>query len=187
MTEMIQVPASFKYKDILFLGRPIHDRHSAFYAQHPPMPASRWAKIYAPFDALRGFNECIAEQEIVRRERRELDEDAQKELDRRLEILKNLTWNNRMAKANQVRVIVTFYQPDTSLYETITGIIWKVDTEISGTIKAGHKQIEIKDILKIEADGIFDRDWELESSYCDGMLPNSYGKTLEEVDDFDKI
>jgi len=155
----MRIPKDFKYMDILLKGRPTHDKRSEFYAKHPPMPASRWAKIFAPFDALRGFNECIVEQEIVRSEHRELDEDAARELDRRLEILKNLTWNNRIAKANQVRVTVIYYNSRTSLYEKASGIVWKVDTEVSGTIKVNNTKIEIKDILRIEADDIFERDW----------------------------
>lgn len=63
MPERIQIPASFKYKDILWKGRPVHEKNSAFYAKHPPMPASRWAKIFAPFDALRGFQECLEAEE----------------------------------------------------------------------------------------------------------------------------
>ena len=59
MASMTVMPEDFKYKDIYLKGRPVHDRHSSFYAKHPPMPAGRWAKIFAPFDALKGFNECI--------------------------------------------------------------------------------------------------------------------------------
>ena len=156
MTEMIQIPATFKYKDILFKGRPVHDKNSAFYAKHPPMPASRWAKIFAPFDALRGFNECIAEQEVLRTEKRILDEDSQRELDRKLEILKNLTWNNRMARANKVTAKVTYFQPSRTkglgTYETVSGIVWKVDADLGRTIKVGEKVIDLDDILSIETD-----------------------------------
>ena len=63
MTDFNQLPADFKYKEVFLKGRPLHDIHSAFYARHPPMPPSRWAKIYSPFDALKGFRSLISASE----------------------------------------------------------------------------------------------------------------------------
>ena len=60
---VLQMPAGFKYKDVFLKGRPVHDKYSRFYAKHPPMPPSRWAKIYSPFDALKGFREAIGSME----------------------------------------------------------------------------------------------------------------------------
>ena len=54
------MPGDFKYADVLRKGRPKHDPSDPFLAKHPPMPAGRWAKIFAPFDALKGFSESIA-------------------------------------------------------------------------------------------------------------------------------
>ena len=102
MNEMVQIPAAFKYREILFLGRPVHDRNSPFYAKHPPMPASRWAKTFAPFDALQGLGEEMKAQETVYTEKIIPDDDAVRELNRRLQILKNLTGNNHMAKQNHI-------------------------------------------------------------------------------------
>ena len=45
-----------------------------------PMPASRRAKQFAPFDALKGLKEAIAEKERIPSPRRILAEDAQSEL-----------------------------------------------------------------------------------------------------------
>lgn len=56
-------PASFKYQDVCRRGFPQHDARDWFLRRHPPMPVSRWAKIYAPFDALRGFDEAIRSKE----------------------------------------------------------------------------------------------------------------------------
>lgn len=63
MTGTSGMPASFKYKDVYQKGFPRHDGWDWFRRRHPPMPASRWAKIYAPFDALRGFDEAIKAKE----------------------------------------------------------------------------------------------------------------------------
>ena len=48
------------------------------------MPASHWAKIYAPFDALDGFDEGIAAKEVLYIGRRELSKGQKEELDRKL-------------------------------------------------------------------------------------------------------
>ena len=61
----MQMPAGFKYRDIFMRGRPRHEKYDSFYIKHPPMPASRWAKIFAPFDALYGFDERIASKKVV--------------------------------------------------------------------------------------------------------------------------
>jgi len=106
----IRIPADFKYKDILLKGRPVHDRYDPFRIEHPPMPASRWAKIYAPFDALRGFNEAIQSKNIQYEERRIPDEDEQAQLNRKLRVLKDLVPNSRIARQNPVTVSVTYYK-----------------------------------------------------------------------------
>ncbi len=65
----MSMPSDFKYRDIFLRGRPVHGSQDRFLLKHPPMPASRWAKIFAPFDALRGFDEAIAfEEEILSKE-----------------------------------------------------------------------------------------------------------------------
>lgn len=58
----MQMPDGFKYKEILRRGRPRHEKYDSFWLKHPPMPPSRWAKIFAPFDALDGFDERIEEK-----------------------------------------------------------------------------------------------------------------------------
>ena len=63
MSTAQQIPPDFKYREVFLKGRPVHDRYSSFYAKHPPMPPSRWAKIFSPFDALKGFREAIASAE----------------------------------------------------------------------------------------------------------------------------
>ena len=64
------MPVGFKYKDIFLRGRPRHTKWDTFSLKHPPMPASRWAKIFSPFDALEGFDERIAEKEVLTHRRR---------------------------------------------------------------------------------------------------------------------
>ena len=56
---VMPMPADFKYLDVLMKGRPIHRKTDVFYARHPNMDVGKRAKIFAPFDALRGFSAAI--------------------------------------------------------------------------------------------------------------------------------
>ena len=53
----------FKYQDVLEKGKPVHEKMDEFLIRHPPMPLSRRAKIFAPFSALRGFEEELKKAE----------------------------------------------------------------------------------------------------------------------------
>ena len=57
------MPEDFSYREVFRKGKPQHDRGSLFRARHPQMEAGRRAKIFAPFDALRGFSEAVAGEE----------------------------------------------------------------------------------------------------------------------------
>ena len=48
----------FKYRDIIDKERPVHDGDE-FEARHPKMPREARAKIFAPFAALKGYEEAI--------------------------------------------------------------------------------------------------------------------------------
>ena len=54
-------PVNFKYQHVLDHGQPKHEPFDAFRLKHPSMPLSQRAKIFAPFDALRGFDFKIME------------------------------------------------------------------------------------------------------------------------------
>ena len=71
------MPANFKYTDVLRRGRPRHEKWDSFSLRHPPMSAAHWAKIFSPFDALDGFDERIAEKEVLYESRIELCDDDQ--------------------------------------------------------------------------------------------------------------
>ena len=53
-------PIDFRYRDAYLKGRPCHDRFDPFRLRHPSMKPSRRAKLFSPFDALRGFGEALA-------------------------------------------------------------------------------------------------------------------------------
>jgi len=57
------VPSSFRYRNVLEKGKPVHDRNDLFFAKHPPMDLYRRAKIFSPFDALKGFSDELAKSQ----------------------------------------------------------------------------------------------------------------------------
>ena len=181
MIGLMPMPADFRYRDVFLKGKPRHDYNDPFLIRHPRMPAGRRAKIFAPFDALRGFNEAVAAKNVIYKEQIILSPEEQEELDRRFSILRGLTFNGRMARANRVQVSVTYYEACKDVnheaygsrgqYKTVTGICRNVDVEVTKTILLGvaraprtqesHAQrtemdgmrIPMGDIVKIEAPG----------------------------------
>ena len=52
-----------RYRKVYERGKPKHSPYDDFSIKHPAMDLSRRAKIFSPFDALKGFNEEIASTE----------------------------------------------------------------------------------------------------------------------------
>ena len=166
----IPMPAGFRYREILLKGKPKQDKTAAFRIRHPSMDVGRRAKIFAPFDALRGFNEAVASKDVLYEHKRELNEEDQAELNRRLNILHGLTYNSRMARENHVKVTVTYYVPCgdreneaygyRGQYEQMTGICRNVDAEVTHTIRIDDTRIGFADIRSIEAESdVFEHEW----------------------------
>ena len=109
MIGAMQMPTGFKFKDIFMRGRPRHTKCDSFSLKHPPMPASRWAKIFSPFDALEGFDEKIAEKDALYEQKKELSEYQKAELDQKIRMLRSLTLNGRIARENQIRVTIRYF------------------------------------------------------------------------------
>ena len=153
-------PQNFKYIEVIRKGKPQHEKYDNFYLKHPPMELSKRAKIFSPFDALKGFNDAVASKEIIYEERKELNDEDKRELVIKLNILYNLTLNSKIAKENNITAEITYFIPcnDTNneaymlkgKYETVKGIVQKVDTVIHKTIKINDIEIAIGDIIKIE-------------------------------------
>ena len=167
---VMAMPANFRYREVFLKGKPRHDQFDPFRAKHPSMNRGHRAKIFAPFDALKGFNEAVSAKDVLYEDRIELNPEDSEELDRRLSILHNLTYNSRMARTNRVQVSVTYYQPCQDKehdaygmrgqYQTITGICWNVDAEVEQTITIDRIRLSLDDVIRIEAPGdIFKIDW----------------------------
>ena len=160
------MPPSFKYMDVFLRGKPQHNGWDAFTIKHPPMPASHWAKIFSPFDALKGFDEAIGSKEVRYVDKAELDEDSKHELNHKLSILHGYTYNSRMAKVNRIMVTVEYFVPCTDQdnfafvleqgrYEKISGMVLNVDgvrETLSLMGETGKVVIDFEDILDIESE-----------------------------------
>ena len=64
------------YQKILYLPRPLSKRY--------PMAVERRAKQFAPFAALKGFEESVKEKEIIYEPKRILPDEKKNELDMKL-------------------------------------------------------------------------------------------------------
>ena len=156
------MPADFRYRAVLLRGKPQHEKTDAFCLRHPPMPPGRWAKIFSPFDALKGFNETIAAKNVRYTDRQALCEEDRARLDRRLALLHTLTRTARMARENSVRASVEYYVPCADpnsfayglqgTYETVSGIVRSVDAEVTRTVRIDGAVIPIEDIRSIRTD-----------------------------------
>lgn len=164
------IPDQFPYLSVLLEGRPRHQTDD-FSRRHPPMDRGKRAKLFAPFDALDGYSESIAGKDAAYTDRLCPDERDREEINRRLTILRGLTFNSRLARANRVRVAVTRYVPCTDeesfacgvrgRYETVVGTVRRVDPE-RGVLLVDASAIPFEDIsvLAPETEGLFDREWE---------------------------
>ena len=81
-----------------------------------PMPPSRRAKQFAPFDALKGLKEAIAAKEKRPEPRRELTDYAKEQINQAL---------SQLRKGQQVTVV--YYCSQDQETQQITGTVMKVD------------------------------------------------------------
>ena len=161
------MPVDFKYKSVVERGKPESSR------RHPMMDAGQRAKIFAPFAALRGFDQAILSKDVQYEERRLLSNDERNELNRRLNILHDLTFNGRTARENKPVATVTYYVTCDDRnseaygmlgsYSTVMDIVWNVDT-VGKSLRIGKTDIRFRDICSIEAKDLFDTDWEVSAS-----------------------
>ncbi len=159
-TENLIIPNNFKYRKVFDKGKPVHDLDDPFLIKHPKMDLSRRAKIFAPFDALRGFDVAVIAKNEVYENRKEADNEILEEIGQKLSFLNELTKTKNQAIANSIRVSVTFFKPcpeasDDSAYEggqysMITGVCLKVDPDIKRSIMIDDIWINFDDIKSIE-------------------------------------
>ena len=152
------MPAGFEYRALFLHGRPRHRKYDNFWIKHPPMNVTHRAKIFSAFDALAGFDDCIADKQNVYCDRRILTEEEHEQLNRKLAILHRLTSGGRTTRNNRPTVTLEYFLPCTDqnsfaygtggTYRTVSGICRKVD-DVFGTILVDEDMIPIEDISDI--------------------------------------
>ena len=153
------MPASFPHRALFLAGRPRHQKYDDFWRKHPPMDRVHRAKIFSPFDALAGFDECIQSKKMLYCEKRILTEGEMEDLNEKLSHLHSLTYNSRTARLNrpiaEIDYFVSCNDPQNEWfgkggqYVTITGTVSKVDVLISKTITIDDTAIPLADVASI--------------------------------------
>ena len=163
------IPLEFPYLLTLLSGRPRHGADD-FSHRHQQMERGKRAKLFAPFDALDGYNENISSKNILYTEKRYLDDRDKEELNRRLRVLRDLTLNSRLAKRNRVEVTAEYFVPCADAdsfacgvlgqYVSVTGVVWRVDMEIGRTLTVNLTVVRLDDLLSLTAENenLFEQD-----------------------------
>ncbi len=159
MLGYMQAPADFRYADVLRRGKPVHAVNDSFAVKHPAMSLGKRAKIFSPFDALKGFTEAVEAKDELYVGHIELSEDECAELDHVVSELRELVCNGSAARENNVTVVVTHFVPCVDVnseaygyrgqYVETNGILTGVDT-VKRLINVDNKKIRFDDILRLE-------------------------------------
>lgn len=80
---VMAMPVNFPYRDVFLKGKPQHGRYDPFRIRHPSMERGKRAKIFAPFDALRGFGEAVASKDVIYEDKITLGPQEQEALNRK--------------------------------------------------------------------------------------------------------
>ena len=124
------------YSDMLTAERPIPSR--------PRMPRQNRAKIFAPYDALKGFEETVHAKDRIFVYRAELSEEVQEQLDLRLRRLRR---NDRVT-VTWFRLCPESGDPALGEYETASGAVTGIDP-VRRCLLLGRRVIRIADITEI--------------------------------------
>ena len=153
----ITIPKGFRYSEVLRRGKPVHEKFDSFSIRHPSMPLEKRAKIFSPFDALKGFDEAISSKDVIYEYRKTLSEEDMQILDQKLCLLRQFTINSKSARVNRIPVKVVYFrlsedpdiQEEKGSYMTDIGILMKVDDFSRMLILNDDKRIPIDDIISI--------------------------------------
>ena len=108
----IKIPKGFRYSEVLRRGKPVHEKFDSFSIRHPSMPLEKRAKIFSPFDALKGFREAISAKDVIYEYRKTLSDEDMRVLDQKLCLLRQLTINSKAL----------------SLLKLLIFTVWKIQT-----------------------------------------------------------
>lgn len=125
------------YRDIVRLRRPL--------GHHVHMDIPHRAKQFAPFAALKGFEDCVYEKEILYVERADLSEDRKAELNFRLRMLQ---YGMEITAA----YFIKDKEDGTGHYTFLTGKVTGIEPE--RFLKIGDVMIRLENLYDIAGDGL---------------------------------
>lgn len=157
MVGYMPMPADFSYRTVFELGRPQHRKFDDFWLRHPTMDPGHRAKIFSPFDALKGFSEAVESKEVRYETKLELSQQRIERIEETLGRLHSLTINGRVARENNVEATVEYYVPCTDRNHEAYGVKGRY-LNYSGTVHrvdSIHRRLFIGDLV-IGFDDIYD-------------------------------
>ena len=124
------------YQKYLYIPRPVSKRY--------PMDVQHRAKQFAPFAALRGFEEIVRKQEILYEQRKVLSEEQKCGLDRKLQMV-----------SVGMKIQATYFQkswkdPSVGQYHTLSGTVEFFDPSVH--LRIDDTEIQIQDICDLTGD-----------------------------------
>ena len=145
----LDAKATHQYDDIIHMEYPLK---SSDRIKHPRMRVEDRAKIFAPFAALKGYEEAIAAKQKIVVPRMELSEEAKEFLDLQLRRIDRLLVNGK-----HPIITVVFFQKDKESaedggeYIQFTGVVAKLD-QTSRILQVVDKRLRLEDIYAIESE-----------------------------------
>jgi hypothetical protein len=147
----LNAKATNKYDDIMHMEYPLK---SSDNIRHPRMQVEDRAKIFAPFAALKGYEEAITAKQKIVVPRIELSEESKEYLDAQLEKLDRL-----LVKGQPPMITVVYFQKgkmsneDGGEYIQFTGLAAKLD-RTSRILRIVDKRLRLEDIYRIEGEDL---------------------------------
>ncbi|MDF2544593.1 MAG: hypothetical protein K0S47_4311 [Herbinix sp.] len=147
----LDAKVTHKYDDIIQLEYPLK---SSDIIKHPSMSIEDRAKIFAPFAALKGYEEAIAAKQKVVVLRIELSEESKEDLDLQLGKIERLLTNEQ----HPIITVVYFQKAkvnneDGGEYIKFTGMVAKFN-RTSRILQIVEKRIQMEDIYSIEGEDL---------------------------------
>ena len=140
-----------QYDDIIQMEYP-HSKSDII--KHPRMRKEDRAKIFAPFAALKGYEEAIAQKQKIVVPRIELSEEAKEYLDLQLSKI-----DSQLREGQHPIITIVYFQKDKGNSEAggeyiqFTGMVAKFDKS-SRILQIVDKRIRLEDIYRIEGENI---------------------------------
>lgn len=145
----LDAKATRKYDDIIHMDYPLK---SSDVIKHPRMKLEDRAKIFAPFAALKGYEEAITAKQKIVVPRIELSEESKEYLDLHLGKIDQLL----MIGQHPIITVVYFQKAkvnniDGGEYIQFTGLVAKLD-RTSRILQIVEKRMRLEDIYSIEGE-----------------------------------